>query len=56
MPSTLTVIGLTDRKLAIHLKRVWWRPNIVCINEKAFVPDAMKKIGNIKRDHSTLTV
>ena len=55
-PSSLIAIDLSDRKLAAHVMRVWWKSNIGSQARRPFVPDAIKGLKAIKKDYSSLTV
>ena len=47
-PSTLTAIDLSERKLPINLMRVMETKH----RKKTLVPNAIKGLGDVERDHS----
>ena len=53
-PSTLTAIDLSERKLPIQLMSGMETKHRQ-FSEKTLVPNAIKGLGDIERDHSALT-
>ena len=51
--STLTVIDLTERKLAIHLIRLWWRPNSYSLVRCFF--QSLSKVFSISKEITLLS-